>query len=104
MSITGYAPSGAIVVNGSTLINGRGGSVVEVVVDGVKIVDVGDDCATSGAEFVPHPTVNEAKLTIAQTVQSIRCPTFVGASGALPIRELSRRFRGRSTQVQLNSK
>ena len=72
-------------VNGSTLINGRGGSVVEVVVDGVTIVDVGGDGATSGAEFVPHPTVNEAKLTIAQTVESIRCPAVVGAPGALLI-------------------
>jgi hypothetical protein len=80
MSITGYAPAGAIVVNGSTLINGRGGSVVEVVVDGMTIVDVGGDCATSGAEFVPHPTVNEAKLTNAPTLASIRRPEAVGAS------------------------
>lgn len=72
-------------VNGSTLINGRGGSVVEVVADGMTIVEVGGDCATIGAEFVPHPTVNEAKLTIAETVQSIRCPAVVGASGALLI-------------------
>ncbi len=85
MSITGYAPGGAIVENGSTLINGSGGSVVDVVVDGMTIVEVGGDCPTSGAELVPHPTVNEAKLTIAQTLQSIRCPRDTGASVAILI-------------------
>jgi hypothetical protein len=78
MSSTGYAPAGAIVVNGSTLINGRGGSVVDVVIDGMTIVEVDADCPACEPEFAPQPTVNVVKQAIAQPVQNFRRPTDAG--------------------------